>query len=395
MSPEECRNVWLRLVTALERLNEANTAIGGYSASIDAPGVRHRFESLTDEELTQLCQATQDSQAFANHVAQLESIPTPPYPASRDTAQSDRMQSALQQAGPPLFTPAYPTGGNYDAFTATLAGFGLLYDGPDPGTATNDERCDSDGEAAQQIALATEKVVCEAGYAICDALPADFLSVAGRATCFAAIIICKEVTVATEITIAQCALQDGLVDGAEIEAAYENSKIISDQLADHDINIDADLVAHDAHLTEHDTHLSEHDNHLAEHDAKIAAMMTQAQFTLDNVVELRSVHLQVIELTEKREFLVGATEAGIPVSDIEFISVQVSKRNPVSFADVTAQTSVTMVQPGTYLVAIDLPKQLTSADIFSFRVRHNNDVVDHFGFVLFDRSGQNNLSSGL
>jgi hypothetical protein len=395
MSPEECRSTWLRLVTALERLNEANAALGGYSASVDAPGVRRRIESLTDEEITQLCQAMPNPQAFADHVAQLESVATPPYSASRDAEQGDRMQSDLLQAGATLFAPAYPAGGNYDAFTATLPGLGLLYDGPDPGTATNDERCDSDGEAAQQIALATERVVCEAGYAACDALPADVVTVAARAACFAAIIICKEVTVATEITIAQCALQDGLVDGAEIEATYENSKIISNQLAQHDINIDTDLIAHDARLTQHDTHLSEHDAHLAEHDARIAAMMTQAQDTLDNVVELRSVHLQVIELIEKREFLVAATEAGIPVSDIEFLSVQVSKRDPVSFVDVTVEATVTMVQPGIYLVAMDLPQQLKSAEIFAFEVRHNNDIVDHFGFVLFDRNAHNNLSSGL
>lgn len=248
MSPEEYRSLMLRFVDSQEAMNQANVALGGAPVASDFEAVRQQYRALGAKDLVVMMKSFPDLNAFATYVAQLEATTatrTPsPTAAGGEAAAPDAGIRAAAPPAPTLFTPAYPVGGNYDTFTATLSGFGLLYDSSDDGTATNDERCDSDGEAAQQIALATEKVICELAYIAADAAPADALTVAGRIALFAGVAICTAVVVATEITIAQCSLQDGLVDSSEIEATYENSKIISGQV----VGATTQLETHDTEI---------------------------------------------------------------------------------------------------------------------------------------------------
>jgi len=126
------------------------------------------------------------------------------------------------------------------------------------------------------------------------------------------------------------------------------------------------------------------DADLAAHDTKISSKLDDAQWTLDNVVEHMDVDLHVIKINEKKEFLVSASEAGIPLEDVEFTYVLASKKIPVSFVDISAVTTVSMVQQGVYLVQIDLPRGIRDASIFAISVRHNNGEADHYGFILFD-----------
>jgi len=130
--------------------------------------------------------------------------------------------------------------------------------------------------------------------------------------------------------------------------------------------------------------LADIDADLAEHDTKISTKLDDAQWTLDNVVEHMDVDLQVIEIKAKQEFLVSASEAGIPLAGVEFTSVLASRKDPVSFVDITADTTITMVRQGVYLLQVELPKGIRDAGIFAFTVRHNNGVADHYGFILFD-----------
>jgi hypothetical protein len=103
------------------------------------------------------------------------------------------------------------------------------------------------------------------------------------------------------------------------------------------------------------------------------------------------VDLQVTELKEKSEFLVGATEGGKPASGVEFTSVKVADSS-ISFTDVTYNTTVTEVGPGMYRVVIDLPKEAKNAKIFAFQVKHYTTVdgegMDLFGFTHFHRGTQ-------
>lgn len=129
------------------------------------------------------------------------------------------------------FQPAYPSGANYDAFTATLPGLGLLLDG-----STN--RCDTNAEAGAEIAASVFTAIQAAEFA-CEVLPPGAEDV-----CYGGILVNSVVQVANEIAKSQCAFQDGTIDGAEIEAAYENSVIIHDNLIEHDLN----LSNHDAEI---------------------------------------------------------------------------------------------------------------------------------------------------
>ena len=61
------------------------------------------------------------------------------------------------------FPPDYPAGPSYDTFAATLEGFGLITDAD--GDGLQNDRCSADGEAAQQIVLATELVLLIHGHA--------------------------------------------------------------------------------------------------------------------------------------------------------------------------------------------------------------------------------------
>lgn len=145
---------------------------------------------------------------------------------------------------------------------------------------------------------------------------------------------------------------------------------------------------------------------------EIANGVNEANAKIDHVVEHRRVHLQVVELKEKREFLVSATEAGKPSQNsheiVESYTVRVSEKQPLSFVDVTDSTTWTPQGNGLYLVVIDLPQGLNNAELFVFEVWHTetytvkvikktNDEketvfeereVVHSGFTLFDRSAQ-------
>jgi hypothetical protein len=143
----------------------------------------------------------------------------------------------------------------------------------------------------------------------------------------------------------------------------------------------ASLAGIDADLAEHDTKIS---TKLDDHDTKISNKLDYSQWTLNNVVEHMDVDLQVIEIKTKQEFLVSASSAGIPLAGVEFTSVEASKNDPVSFVDITADTTSTMVRQGVYLLQIDLPKDVQDAGIFAFEVRYDNGEAWHYGFILFD-----------
>jgi hypothetical protein len=150
----------------------------------------------------------------------------------------------------------------------------------------------------------------------------------------------------------------------------------------------------------------------------IANGVNEANAMIEHVVEHRRVHLQVVELKEKREFLVSATEAGRPGQPghemVETFTVRVSEKQPLSFVDVTASTTWTPQGDGLYLVVVDLPQALKNAELFVFEVGHTVSYevevikevngtkqtvmepryVEHSGFTLFDRSAQSNVGGG-
>jgi hypothetical protein len=111
----------------------------------------------------------------------------------------------------------------------------------------------------------------------------------------------------------------------------------------------------------------------------------------DKLDKMLKVDLQVTELKEKSEFLVGATVGGNPASGVEFISVKVADSS-ISFLDVTGYMNYKEVDPGMYRVVIDLPQEAKNAQVFAFQVKHHTKVgeedLELFGFTHFHRGTQ-------
>ena len=164
-----------------------------------------------------------------------------------------------------------------------------------------------------------------------------------------------------------------------------DTNIDGDLLA-HDTNIDGDLLAHDTNidgdLLAHDTNI---DGDLLDHDTNLTTRANTIDFTLANVIEMKRVHLQVIEVTKER-YLLGATEAGVPLSSLTLVSVHAGDMNPalpVSLTDVTAGSTITMLQPGIFEVNLVLSGSTSKAKLFQFQVQHNHAALpDHFGTAL-------------
>ena len=108
------------------------------------------------------------------------------------------------------FPPDYPTGTVYEGMRALIIG----------GPGDNTTRCSADLEAGQLIATDAAKVLLTPVQAACDIAtdPASkAIACVGLAGFSAAIVV-------AEFEVDACALQDGLIDSAEIEAGFENTK---------------------------------------------------------------------------------------------------------------------------------------------------------------------------
>jgi hypothetical protein len=117
--------------------------------------------------------------------------------------------------------PGYPSGASYDAFTATLPGLGLLVDRNGDG-AVNDERCTSNGKAELALVQGSLQVLTATGI-LCNLVPSGpplFLQEA----CFGGMAVAAAALQSSAIVISQCKYQDGLVQAAEITAAYQNTR---------------------------------------------------------------------------------------------------------------------------------------------------------------------------
>lgn len=201
-----------------------------------------QVQAMSDEEFQHLYDSFADPDAF---IAVTEQIMAPA--VQRPAAKFFTPQGA--QLTTALFPPAYPSGSVYDTWVATLPGLGLLSDSEGDGSLAN-ERCSTDGESGIGIAGATLNAAAIVGDVACNSI----VVILGEGTNLPACIVAgvlHEAALANDTVGAQCSAQDGLVDSAEIEAAYENSKIIAGQadgivtqLTTHDTEIKAALQAH-------------------------------------------------------------------------------------------------------------------------------------------------------
>ncbi len=167
----------------------------------------------------------------------------------------------------------------------------------------------------------------------------------------------------------------------DADLANHNSNI-QNRITTHDLNIDADLSAHDANI---DSDLAAHDANidgdLMVHDIAVQSQLGGIQGTLDNEIEKQQVHMQVMTVVNRSRYLVLTTEAGKPV-DVSFGDVETYNAVTRSCEKLSG-TSITQIETGIYEVGMYLGP-LSSDKIFRLNVTHD-DVVDHFGQIVFHR----------
>jgi hypothetical protein len=231
VSREELRELLIRIAARLDDTpNKSETAIRLQQSldALDAESFEYLYRFSSNWQKLRIA-----ADLMSSEPAHTTAVATPPFSAANVGVLP------LSPAGLPanLFTTAYPTGGNYDTFRATLPGLGGMFDTPgsEPGLA--DERCDANFEAGVAIAAATFAFANIIAEVVCEALPelADI-------PCWVAQGVLQVAAEANNTVAAQCAIVDGAVDAAEIEAGYENTKAIF-------VNLDAHhlaLKAHDA-----------------------------------------------------------------------------------------------------------------------------------------------------
>lgn len=271
-------------------LIDYQAAMINYIELVGSKDLQQRFNALTQEDWEFLYQATPDRGEFIEATVTMQSLAGSDGRIERPLPAMQKYSATVQSAVAPstLFAPAYPSGGNYNTWTATMPGLGLLIDSPDigteTGTALNDERCDANAEAGTLIALSTLSAVAIAADTVCNSTPSPF----EPAACIPA-GVANAAVLATEIVLWQCGYQTALVDSAEIEAAFENTVqligtvnhvdvMIHDEtnftddseLAVHDDDIKTGLATHDTDVKTavlvHDTDIK---SGLATHDAEI------------------------------------------------------------------------------------------------------------------------------
>ena len=128
----------------------------------------------------------------------------------------------------------------------------MLSDSDGPGT--KDDRCSADGEAGARVALHALRIFAVGMQAACDFNPVEFgFSVGSVYVCIAAGVV-QAAVIADEIVLDQCSYQTGLVDSAEIEATYENTRWIKHLLDEHTHKLDK-LLEGQADMIERQTEI--------------------------------------------------------------------------------------------------------------------------------------------
>ena len=308
---------------------------------------------LTDEQVEMFMSAIDDPKAFLAATEQVVRA-FAAEGADEQAAEAIR-QDAPQGSRPsnsrnlmtltPFSTDYPPNSGNYK--TVIIDGinfFGI--------PATNTERCGSSQWADYVAVWFPLWKAIDTLDGACIVTGCDPTGV----SCFVACGILETAKLALKVAAAPldaCSVHDGAIDGGELEATYEN----------------------------------------------VRALLRS--------VELRRLHLQVLELAERKRYLVVATEAGAPV-DVELTAIQAFDEQAGSFVNVST-ASVTEVDSGTYVLKLNLPEcdargrqprhnsdSCPPDKIFRLKVEHA-DAVDHpqhFGQVVFHRTASRGLATG-
>jgi hypothetical protein len=387
------------------------------------PNLSHEVGALSNQQLIFLYNAYPDHAQLAEAVSSMN-------PGGKSLRA---LRAAAPVCTPPtparaLFSPQYPSGGVYDTFIVLLEPLGA-FDDTDGDGATNNERCTADFEAGTAIAISAAKIAFAALQPVCD----GNIEPVSRAACFVGLLVVGETLAGSELIHLECALQDALVDSAEIEAAYENTRSIQTLVHDfgemkrvhlqvvevstlgcsqgfwknhtelwdsaiagsadlsptYDPNTEFDLVFG----ASADTGVGLPDGATllevlsAEGGGSISHARNAVTTLLNNDASDNGIQLPCAELSPagdvgifrpivgpvRRRFLLTSDEAGVPI-DLTDLDVHASTMNPMalSFVDVTTSMTRSVVKTGVALVEIELPSGIEDARAFQFNVAHDH-----------------------
>jgi len=281
-----------------------------------------KIASLSDEQIESWISLIDDPAAF---MASTERVAIRLQNPGSDKFQKSYVQAQtliVPLSSPPFLTttfpPDYPPGsGAYkDTVIDAIAEFSI-------GGASSTNRCDASdwgdyvgvwwplNKAIDTLDGACVVAGCDPTGLVC-ATVCGILEVAKIALKVAA------------VPLEACDIHQGAIDGAEIEATYENTlglvgdvSHVHDDLATHDTNIDGDLVAHDAHidadLVAHDANI---DADLVTHDGDIKALLANLQGAVDE-------NQRLIKITMSRQLDIMRlliTPSGKRVVDAEVLT---------------------------------------------------------------------------
>ncbi|MGR9116241.1 MAG: hypothetical protein ACU85E_10780 [Gammaproteobacteria bacterium] len=435
-------------------MGEFKQSMSDYATRVKAYELAARLERLKDDEWQALYDAFgQQREKFANAVKFMENQ------ATESQFQSLQQSPPVAQVSPLLpqaeFAPRYPDGPTYDAFVATLPGFGLLSDTDLPGT--NDDRCDDDGEAGARIANGVLQFAAIAADTLCNTIVV-FLGEGTNAPACIAAGVANAAVEADDIVLQQCGYQTALVDSAEIEAAYENTRrIIENQLEivekkrihmqvvgipaegcsqgywkNHTDNWDSssgmDIVPDFDPGTLFDavfgldsdtgTGLRNNATLLDVLSAKGGDTIAQARNAVTLLLNsdaqnagfalpcsptiVGDIGSFVLPIQIRRYFLLSSDEAGIP-TDVVVDTVNAADVSPMgtTFTDITAMMTSTSVGAGFQEIEIVVPPENNAFDAYQFNVSHDHGTttldgapIIHSGTILVHLDHGSNLGMG-
>lgn len=267
-------------------LAEYRELLVSYAVLMGTEDSAAKLEALTTEEWQQLYDLTPSPERLARAITSLEE-------AARGSGFSEQRSAESQFIDPNVtvtgeFPPSYPEtdlgsdicitspDGCY-AFYIEPAAL-LQYFAPDSGQAgIHDNRCNEESEADVRTTHIDLHVLAIGAQFLCDS---TFVLCAGSGVAW-------ELDFAAEEFVVACEAHTGNVDGAEIEAAYENTRTILDRansmttILDDEANFtdDDELAAHESAMT------SQHDA-LNAQLILIQNQLDQQQAQLEEVISL-------------------------------------------------------------------------------------------------------------
>jgi hypothetical protein len=243
-------------------LPEFRQSMYDFAAMVDArqgTTFAAQFQNIPDDTLAKWLKAVPDGRRFQQAVSALKGrmqaggVPAQPRPyTSQAMALDPRRATAVAESQMPmaspfaagissvtapdftLFTPGYADAGgpgsdpHWESLVSTLQGIGALPAGP--AYPQRAQRCDQDTKVLYSVLTSTLSGIKDAADSACEIVPDILVVILGEGAtvpakeiCFAITLILNVFNSAADGLNADCDENDGLIQGAEIEAAYHNT----------------------------------------------------------------------------------------------------------------------------------------------------------------------------